>query len=158
HGLRHGRMWEHGFHQLDLGSFERLGDAVTLDHLGHFGPDHVRAQEFAGLRVEHHLHHAFALADRGRLAVADEGEAADLHLVALPLRHRFGVADRGDLWMAVGAAWDARGVERMDVVQPGDLLDTDDAFMARLVREPRRPRDVPYGIDAGLARAAPLVD
>ena len=69
---------------LRVGPTERvyLADRVALDQLGDLGADHVRAEQLAGLRVEHRLHEAFGLAERDRLAVADEGELADLHLVA----------------------------------------------------------------------------
>ena len=46
----------------------------------------------------------------------------------------------------------------MDALQPGYLLDADDALVARLVREPRRPDDVADGIEPGLAGAAAFVD
>ena len=65
---------------------QRLGDGVALDQLGDLGADHVRAQELAGLGVEHGLDQALGLAERDRLAVADEGEVADLDLVARRLR------------------------------------------------------------------------
>jgi hypothetical protein len=58
-------------------------DDVALDQLGHLGADHVGAEQLAGLGVEHGLDHALGLAERDRLAVADEREAADLDLVAL---------------------------------------------------------------------------
>ena len=55
-----------------------MRDDVALDQLGHFGADHVRAEQLAGLGVEHRLHQALGLAQRDRLAVADERESADL--------------------------------------------------------------------------------
>jgi hypothetical protein len=48
-------------------------------------------------RIEHGLDEAFRLAERDRLAVADEGELADLDLAALLLGARLGEADAGDL-------------------------------------------------------------
>ena len=50
----------------------------------------MRAQELAGLAVEDRLDHAFGLAERNRLAVADKREVVDLdprdQLVAQPFR------------------------------------------------------------------------
>ena len=106
HHLRQRRMREDRVHQLFLGGLEVHGDDEALDQLGHFGADHVRAEQLAGLRVEDRLDQAFRLAERDRLAVADEGEAADLDLVALLLRLRLGQADRCDLRVAIGAAGD----------------------------------------------------
>ena len=78
-----------------FGGLQRLGDGIALDQLGHLGADHVRAQQFAGLGVEHGLDHALGLAQRDRLAVADEGEMADLDLVA----RRLGLPSRsGRRW------------------------------------------------------------
>ncbi len=57
-------------------------DDKALDQLGHFRADHMGAQQLAGLGVEHGLDQALWLAQRDRLAVADEGEAADLDLAA----------------------------------------------------------------------------
>jgi hypothetical protein len=79
-------------------------------------PDHVRAQELAGLGVEDGLDEALGLAQRDGLAVADEGEAADADLVADLLGARLGVADARHLRMAVGAARDGAGLDRVDVL------------------------------------------
>ncbi len=147
-------MREHRVHQLDLGALERARDRVALDHLRHLGADHVRAEQLAGIGVEHRLHHALGLAHGDRLAVADEGEAADLHLMAGILRALLGEADRGDLRTAIGAAGDVGPVDRVHVVEPGDLLDADHALVARLVREPGRAAEIADGVDAGLAGAA----
>src|SRR6202040_986100 len=69
-------------HQLALGRLQRLGDRVALDQLGDLGADYMRAQQFAGLAVEHGLDHPLGLAERDRLAVADKREMPDLDLVA----------------------------------------------------------------------------
>src|SRR5256885_10352477 len=53
----------------------------------------MRAQQLAGLGVEHRLHETFGFAERDRLAVADEREVADLHLIAGFLGLGFGQAD-----------------------------------------------------------------
>ena len=66
----------------------------------------MRAEQLAGLLVEDHLDHALVLAERHRLAVADEREAADADVELLVLRGLLGEADRGDLREAIGAARD----------------------------------------------------
>ena len=57
----------------------------------------MRAEQLAGLLVEDRLDHALVLAERNRLAVADEREAADADVELLLLRRLLGQADRGDL-------------------------------------------------------------
>ena len=136
HGLVHrlgqGRVREDRAHQFGLGRLQRLGDRVALDQFGDLGADHMRAEQFAGLGVEHGLDHALGLAERDRLAVADEREMADLDLVAGVARRLLGQADAGDLRPAIGAARDVASIERMHVVDPGDLLDADHALVHRL--------------------------
>ena len=51
-----------------------------------------------------------------------------------------------------------RSVERVDVVDPGDLLDADHPFVDRLVRQPGRPDEIADRVDARLAGAQPFVD
>src|SRR3546814_7964070 len=72
-------------HQFEFGGLQRLGDTETLDQLGNLGADHMGTEQFAGLGVEHGLDQALRLAQRNRLAVGEEGIAADLDLVALRL-------------------------------------------------------------------------
>src|SRR6266566_2152586 len=74
HRLRQGRVREDRSDQLGLGRLQGLGDRVALDQLGHLGADHVRAQKLAGLAVEDRLDDPLGLAERYRLAVADERE------------------------------------------------------------------------------------
>src|ERR1700688_1002036 len=96
HHLRQRRMREHGVHQLFFGGLQVHGHHVTLDQFGHFGSDHVRAEQLAGLLVEDHFYQSLVLAERNRLAVADEREAADTDLAAAFLRFGFGKTDRRD--------------------------------------------------------------
>src|SRR5262245_40924677 len=70
----------------------------------------------------------------------------------------FGEADAGDLRMAVSAGRDGGVVERMHAVHAGDLFDTDDAFVARFMREPGRPGDIADGVETRRPGAAPFVD
>lgn len=44
HHFRQGRMREHGLHQILFGGLKLLSDHIALDQLGHFGPDHMRAE------------------------------------------------------------------------------------------------------------------
>ena len=46
----------------------------------------------------------------------------------------------------------------MHVVDPGDVLDADHTFVARLVREPRRADEIADRVDPGLAGAQPFID
>ena len=146
-------------HQLGLGGLEHFADGVALDQLGHLGADHVRAEQLAGLGVEHGLDEALGLAERDRLAVADERESAGLDGVARRLRIGLGQPDAGDLRMAVGAARDRVAVERVrvDVLVAellGDRLGRGDALVARLVRQPRARRavaDRPQALGGGAA-------
>ena len=134
-------------HQLGLGRLERLADGVALDQLGHLGADHVRAEQLAGLGVEHRLDEALGLAERDRLAVADEREGAGLDRVARLLGLGLGQPDAGDLRVAVRAAGDVAAVERVRVdllvaELLRDRLGGGDALVARLVRQPRAGRAV----------------
>ena len=71
-------MREDRRHQFGLGGLERLGNGIALNELGHFGADHMRAKELSRLGVEQRLDQALRLAERDRLAIADEGIASDL--------------------------------------------------------------------------------
>ena len=77
HRLRDGGMREDRVHQFFLCGFEVHRHHKTLDQFGHFGADHVGAEQLAGLLVEDHLYHALVLALRDRLAVADERKPPD---------------------------------------------------------------------------------
>src|SRR5580704_3714464 len=157
HHLRQCRMREHGVHQLFFGGLQIHRHHVTLNELGDFGADHVGAEQLAGLLVEDHLDQALVLAERDRLAVADEGEAADADLDLLLLSRLLGEADGGDLRRAIGAAGNEPLVDRMRM-QSLDRLDADDAFVLGLVRQERRAGDVADGIDAGRAGLADAVN
>src|SRR5262245_33338022 len=157
HRLGKRRMREDALDQLFLSRLQIHGNHETLDQLGNFGADQVGAEKLAALLVEDGLHQALGLAERDRLAVADEGELADADLVAGLLRLFLGKADRGDLRTAIGAARDFQLVERVRLL-PGNGLDTDDALVLGLVGKERRPRDVADGVDAGNVGAAEAVD
>src|SRR5690606_4277783 len=63
-----------------------------------------------------------------------------------------------DLRPAVGAAGNPGDVQRVDTLYPCDPLDAQDALVARLVGQPRRPDHVTDCVDTVLAGAQPLVD
>ncbi len=63
--------------------------------------------------IEDRLDEAFRLTERNGLAVADEGEAADLQRVAGLLGLALGKAHGGDLRQAIGAARNRQFVERV---------------------------------------------
>src|ERR1700722_3373748 len=157
HHLRQRRMREDGVHQLFFRGFEVHGNHIALDEFGHFGADHVRAKQLAGLLVEDHFYQALILAKRDRLAVADERETADADLAAAFFRPRLREADGSNLRRAIGAARNHVLVHRVRV-QALDGFDADDALMLGLVRQHRRPRDVADGVNAGYVGLAIAVD
>src|SRR5438105_9856902 len=142
HRLRQSRVRKDRMDQLGLGRLQGFGDRVALDQLCHLGADHMRAQELTGFAVEDRLDHSLGLAERYRLAVSDEREMADLDLVAGIARSLFGQSDAGDLRPAIGASRDVADVERVHVVDPGDVLDANHPLLARLVGQPRRADDI----------------
>src|SRR5688572_24820544 len=97
-------MREYGVHQLFLRRLEIHRNDVALDQLGHFGAHHVRTDERSGVLIEDHLDETLVLAERDRLAVADEREASDPDLELPLLGAGFGETDRGDLRRTIGAA------------------------------------------------------
>lgn len=110
-GLR--RVREHRTHQLLPGCFELSPDRIALDHLGHFVPAHVRAQQFA--RIGKHFYEALDCARGQRFAVRRERKAADPH--RSPGRTRLLLVDTNarDLRMAGRARRNPVRVERMRV-------------------------------------------
>src|SRR5689334_22151269 len=82
----------------------------------------------------------------------------DPDLVPGLARRLFSQPDARHLRPAVGAGRDVAQIERMHVVDPGDLLDADHPFMARLVRQPGRADDIADRIDTVLAGAQPFID
>src|SRR5205823_13487270 len=96
----------------------------------------------ASFRIERGLDHALRLAERDRLAIADEWEMPDFDFVAGLARRLFGEADARHLRPAIGAGRDIAHVERVHVVEPGDLVDADHALMHSLVRQPGRADEI----------------
>mmetsp|Transcript_18096 Transcript_18096/g.27986 ORF Transcript_18096/g.27986 Transcript_18096/m.27986 type:complete len:524 (-) Transcript_18096:5060-6631(-) len=157
HHLRQGRMREDGVHQVFFGGFQRLAHHIALDQFRDLGPDHVRAQQFAGLGVKHGLDHPLRLAQSDGFAVADEGELADLDGVPRLFGLGLGQPDAGDLWVAIGAPRNRVWLDRMHVVLARDQLGNHDAFVAGLVRQPRRARDIADGIEPLNTRTAEFI-
>src|SRR4051794_2635255 len=118
----------------------------------------MRAEQLAGPGVEYGFYHSLGLAQGDRLAVADKREVPDFSLVAGVARRLLGQADTGDLRPAISAGRDIAQIQWVDVVDPGDLLDADHAFVARLVRQPGRADDIADRVHAGVAGAQPFVD
>src|SRR5690606_17878002 len=145
-------------HQLGFGGFQIPGDDVSLDQLRHLGTDHVRAEQLSGLSIEYCLDHALGLTERNGFAVADIGKASDLHFMSGFFGGCFGEPDARDLRPAVGAAGNPGDVQRVDTLYPCDPLDAQDALVARLVGQPRRPDHVTDCVDTVLAGAQPLFD
>ena len=149
-------MREDRVHQLFLGRLAIHGDDIALDQLGHFRADHMGAKQLAGLGVEDGLHEAVGLAQRNRLAIAHEGEAAHLERIACLLGLGLGEAHARHLRMAIGAAGD-HGLFHGMGVQALDGLHADHALMLGLVGQHGRARHIADGVDAGHIGAAMAV-
>ena len=93
----------------------------------------------------------------GGFGVADEGELASLHLEAFFLRRSLGEADTSNLRVGIGAARDARFVDRLGELS-GEPRGDDQAGHAANVRQLRHAADdVADGVNAGFGRLHPLV-
>ena len=143
HHFAQRRVREDRVDEVRLGSSSRLADRIALDQFGDLGADHVRAEQLAGLRVEHGLYEAFRLAERDRLAVADEGELADLDLVALSLAAASVSPTDATCGLAIGAARNVLGCRcGWTPCCPAPAMGSthDHALVAGLVRQPGRRR------------------
>jgi hypothetical protein len=132
--------------------------AITKPSINSVASAPVGTKQRARVGVEDGLHQSFGLAEGDRLAVGRIEKAADLQLMAGGARLLLAEADARHLRRAIGAARDSGLVERVDAVNARNLLDADDAFMAGLVREPRRTDHVADGAKSGRSGAAPLID
>src|SRR3546814_15759302 len=83
--------------------------------------------QFARRLVEHRFDKAFSFAQRYGLAVADEGEFADLDLISGFLCLGFRQADAGDLGMALSAARAVVPLHRQRM-RARDMFDRNNAF------------------------------
>ena len=66
-------MREHRVHQLLLGRLQRHRHDISLDQLGHLGPDHVGAEQLAGFGIEDRLDQSVGLAKGDGFAQAPAG-------------------------------------------------------------------------------------
>ena len=147
-------MREDGVHQLFLGGLQSFGNAVTLDQLGHLGPDHMGAQHFPCGRIKDRLDQAFRFSKRNGFAIPGERKTPNFDLVPGLFRLRFCQTDRGDLRVAIGAAGDTALVHRVKTFFTGDLAHDNDPLMRRLMGEPGCPGHVANGPDAWFAGRA----
>src|SRR3546814_15346664 len=96
HRLRERRMREDRIEQIFSRRFELLGYHETLDQLGDFRPDKLCTKEFPTLLVPDRLREAIGVAQRDRLAIADERDLAGADLEAELARLRLRPADRSE--------------------------------------------------------------
>ncbi len=141
-----------------LGSrLQAMGDAKTLDLLGHFRPNHMCPQQLAAVRIENGLHKPLGLAQRQGLAVGLIVESANVQVLAAGPGRRFCQAQAGHLRTGVGAPRNKGFVQRVNPVHPGQFLDTQHPFMAGFVSQARRASDIADGVEPGDIGAAPGV-
>ena len=145
-------------HHLFDGRFQLNRRDALRDDLGRIRPDDVDPEDLAILRIGNDFDKAVMRIDDRRLGVADERELADLHLVSLLLGLRLGEADAGNLRIGVGAAWDARAIDRLGVL-PGDLRRNNQASHRADVSQLRQAADDIAGSRRipGSGRLHPLV-
>ena len=80
-------------HQFFFGRFQSHGDDKPLNELGHFRPDHMGPDQFAGFGIKNGFDEAVRFAESDGLAVAHEREATDFQLVTGILCLGFGQTD-----------------------------------------------------------------
>src|ERR1035441_9599676 len=94
--------------------------------------DDVDAEDGTVRLARDHLAEPPGLAPDQRPAIAAERHDPGGHLVPGGLRLGFAEPHRSDLWRAVGRSGHQAGIERVRIA-PGDRLDSEHAFMERLV-------------------------
>src|ERR1700730_3648475 len=112
-----------------------------MDQLGDFGPGHMRAKKLSGFGIEDRFYESLGFAERDRLAIADEGKAADPDFNTQLFSFCLGEADRRDLRIAIGATGNHRLLHRM-WIETLDRLYANHAFMFGLMREHGRAGDI----------------
>src|SRR5687768_1094994 len=105
------------------GQFHQMCECEFGKQLGHFGADHVRAQNLAILFIRNNFYPARVIAKTQRLAVRLEWETSNLDSVAAFLGLRLSHAKRRDLRMRI------RGTRRhfiikRDRLSPCNILST----------------------------------
>src|ERR1700730_10375097 len=141
HHFRQGGVRKHRIDEFRLGRLAIHGYDKALDQLGDFGPNHMGAEKVSGFGVKNGFYENLRLAERHRLAVADEGKAADPDLNTQLSSSFLGEADRRDLRIAIGATRYHRRVQGVRI-KTLDRLDANYPFMLGLMREPGRAGDV----------------
>ena len=104
-------------------------------------PDNVHAENFAVRFVGYHFDEAVVLAENRGLAVAEEREFPDFHLVARLARGFFRQADGTDLRLAIGRVGNARCVQSAAPACRSFFATAVIPSMRRGVRELRHARD-----------------
>ena len=132
---------------LGVAALERLGVDELLDQLGRLGADDVAAEQLAVLLVADDLDQAAAVAVDGAGADGAVLDLADDDVVALLARLLLGEPEAGDVGRAERRARDVDVLDRVRL-QPGGVLDGDDALVGRLVRERRAGDEVADRVDA----------
>src|SRR5580704_8579525 len=99
------------------------------------------AEKFSGFGVKNGFYESLRLAERDRLAIADEGKATAPDFNTQLFSFCLGEADRRDLRIAIGATGNHRPVHRMRI-ESLDRLDADYPFMLGLMREHGRAGDI----------------
>src|ERR1700730_852356 len=146
HHFRQGGVRKHRIDEFRLGRLAIHGYDKALDQLGDFGPNHMGAEKFSGFGVKNGFYESLRLAERDRLAIADEGKAADPGFNTQLFGFCLGEAEGRDLRIAIGATRNHRLVQRM-WVESFDRLDANHAFMFGLMREHGRAGDIPDRIN-----------
>src|SRR5215213_7551036 len=134
-------MGENGVNQFFLRGLQVHRDNETLDQFGDLCPNHVSANQRAGLRIENRFYETLVLAQGNGLAVPHKWKAAHSYFAALGLCPRFSQANGSNLGMAIGAARNFALIQRMGF-ESLDLFDTDHALVLCLMCEHRGSRHV----------------
>ena len=142
---------------LGVAALERLGVDELLDQLGRLRADDVAADQLAVLLVADDLDHAAAVAVDGAGADRAVVDLADDDVEALLARLLLGEPERADVGRAERRARDVDVLDRVRL-QPGRVLDGDDALVGGLVGERRAVDEVADRVDALGRRAQRAVD
>ena len=134
-------MREYRFHKVFFCCFQLTPNDITLDQLGHFCTNHVRAQQFAGFGVKDRFDHALGFTQCNRLAIPHEREPAHFDVKARLFCFGFSIANAGHLRVAICTACDAFGFDGMRMFA-SDQISDHDAFVAGFVGQPRGACDI----------------
>src|SRR5258706_7938373 len=141
YSLRHRRMRVNRAQELFDRAFETQRQRGLGNELGRAPTDHVDAEDFVVLLVEHDLDEPLRVARDARPGKDAELERAGFHVVAPLLRFPLGETYAPDLRIAVGAGRDLIVVDST-VRFAGDALRDRDTFGRRQMRQLRMARCV----------------